>query len=237
MKILRIFLIALGFFGAEKLCRKATDGFAIEKMASLPEGKPSFALLDRSILGQRFTYLDKGGQCYVFASEDGNYVLKFFRKSKTLEKTYQSVKIAEELLSEETGLLYAHLNPAELPPLQIVDKLHIAHTIDPNKHSWILQRKAKAVRPYLAHLMDQGKVVEAKRALSELLALSEKIGAKGISDADANLVKNFGFYNDQPIEIDVGRFDHRKTESKKLEQSKEDLFNWLNAHYPALLEP
>src|ERR1700722_581245 len=33
----------------------------------------------KSILDQPFTYIGKGAQAYAFASEDGKYVLKFFK--------------------------------------------------------------------------------------------------------------------------------------------------------------
>lgn len=92
-----------------------------------------------SILSQEFRYLGKGCQSYVFLSEDGNYVIKFFKyqrfkvspllerfsflpyvnafyqqkvekKKNKLENLYRSWKIAFEELQPETGLIFVHLN-------------------------------------------------------------------------------------------------------------------------------
>lgn len=95
--------------------------------------------LVNSILTQEFTYLGKGCQSYVFLSQDGHYVIKFFKyqrfkvsplleafsflpilkeyyqekmekKKKKREGLYHSWKIAFENLQPETGLLFVHLN-------------------------------------------------------------------------------------------------------------------------------
>lgn len=94
------------------------------------------------VLAQDFTYLGKGCQAYVFASQDGNYVLKFFKlqrfrpqawinlftfipfvkqyqehktieKQKKLDKVFVSWKIAHENLQKETGVVYVHLNKSD----------------------------------------------------------------------------------------------------------------------------
>src|SRR5688572_10653905 len=39
------------------------------------------------ILNQEYTYIGKGAQCYAFGSQDGKYVLKFF-KFKHLKPSY-----------------------------------------------------------------------------------------------------------------------------------------------------
>lgn len=90
-------------------------------------------------IDQPYTYLGKGCQSYVFASQDGRYVIKFFKyqryrlstwltyfpplpalvkyrqeklekKWKKLDGFVQSWKVAFENLKEETGLLFVHLN-------------------------------------------------------------------------------------------------------------------------------
>ncbi len=93
----------------------------------------------KKILSQKYSYLGKGCQSYVFASEDGQYVLKFVKyqrfrpqtwldyfqsvpivsqyrinkiekKNKKLDMLFTGWKIAYEHLREETGLVYVHLN-------------------------------------------------------------------------------------------------------------------------------
>lgn len=138
--------VLAGIF-AKQFCYKKTDGFAHYKILSdltyNPEWVPCNAGDEPSnllqILDQPFHYLAKGAQSYVFASEDGETVIKFFRiyhmslplwmkalsfpqvlqplkirkmiaKRNELNKDFQSYKIAFEEMKEETGLLYLHLN-------------------------------------------------------------------------------------------------------------------------------
>lgn len=109
-----------------------------EKWQTLPLSASEREQL-KKILTQKFFYLGKGCQSYVFASEDGKYVLKFVKyqrfrpqafldyfefipfinryrlakiekKHKKLDMLFTSWKTAYEHLREETGLVYVHLN-------------------------------------------------------------------------------------------------------------------------------
>jgi len=91
------------------------------------------------ILDQKFSFIDKGNQSYVFASEDQKYVLKFFKfrhikpnwlldllppfspfirykenrdrsKKKRLEKVFIGYKNAFEIDRDNSGLVFIHLN-------------------------------------------------------------------------------------------------------------------------------
>ncbi len=121
------------------------DGFDVGKISSDLECSPSREVVSpphsqiRKILSQNFYYLGKGSQCYVFESEDGQYVLKFFRypryrfpwfakhlslppflsaiqnehlktKKKKLNALLKSCKLAYLELREESGLIFIHLN-------------------------------------------------------------------------------------------------------------------------------
>lgn len=132
----------------KQFCYHQTDGFALCKIRSrLPyhpewETNPPTANEQELLLktlDQPFYYLAKGAQSFVFASADGQSVIKFFRlhhltpplwltflslpphcmlfkirkiieKRQELEKDFQSYKIAFEQMKDETGLLYLHLN-------------------------------------------------------------------------------------------------------------------------------
>jgi hypothetical protein len=130
------------FFGIKQFCYKQTDGFALNKICSrLPadprwecSAEPQLAALDQS-----FRYLGKGAQCYVFVSQDQQYVIKFFRvshieapgwlkhlplpayldklrqqkiavKDMKRVKDFSSYLFAYENLRAETGLIYLHLS-------------------------------------------------------------------------------------------------------------------------------
>ncbi len=131
-----------------KFCMKETDGFSILAISShrpynsdwqVPLREPE--KVDQA-LSQPYHYLGSGSQCFVFTSQDGNYVLKFFKqriyspsaflnraplpwflhryreknREKRLDKCardFASYKMAFEELQEETQLLYVHLNPTD----------------------------------------------------------------------------------------------------------------------------
>jgi hypothetical protein len=97
----------------------------------------------RAILNQKFSYLGQGHQAYVFASEDGQYVLKFLKyerlhpshfverlitwipqaepylrktignRAGRLEANLKSWKLAFDELADETGVLYAQINASD----------------------------------------------------------------------------------------------------------------------------
>jgi hypothetical protein len=135
-------------YGTGRLYYRVTGGFTTSNIASnlpydsrfetLPLEMEEKNLVD-SVLSQSFHYLGKGCQSYVFASEDGKYVLKFFKyqrftpqkwieffsfipkveeyriskveeKRKKLENIFTSWKLAFDELRKETGLIYVHLN-------------------------------------------------------------------------------------------------------------------------------
>jgi hypothetical protein len=141
-------VLALSYYCAASLCIPLTDGFSIARIHSdLPynpawETAPLTEQQQKELDGalkNTFHYLGCGGQCFAFASEDGRYVIKFFKHrirkpysyllkaslpwplsgwcerklNKALFKLHRdftSYKIAYEELQEETALLYIHLN-------------------------------------------------------------------------------------------------------------------------------
>lgn len=141
-------LVVLSLYGLGRLYYRLTGGFMISNITSdFPfqsqwEVRPLLASeqaeLDKA-LHQPYSYLGKGCQSYVFASQDGLYVIKFFKyqryrlqpwltyfpplpaivkyRQQKLEKKWnkldgfvRSWKVAFENLKEETGLVFVHLN-------------------------------------------------------------------------------------------------------------------------------
>lgn len=142
---MRLLAFILTMVLVKKFCYQQTDGFALYKIKSSLAFHPEWETKaeDNSalhgILDQPFYYLTKGAQSYVFASRDGQTVIKFFRmyhlrppawldmlsvppvlqplklkkmieKRQELTKDFDSYKIAYEEMKEETGLIYLHLN-------------------------------------------------------------------------------------------------------------------------------
>lgn len=143
--------VALAAVLLKQFCYSKTDGFALYKIRSSLtfnsewETAPLASLEQEElskIFDQPFYYLAKGAQSYVFSSQDGKTVIKFFRlyhltppawitslafplpltsykirkildKQQELDKDFQSYKIAYQEMKSETGLVYLHLNKTD----------------------------------------------------------------------------------------------------------------------------
>lgn len=155
MKFFKFILIfAIFLFGAFRIYYHLTDDFHLSNITyPLPVKEqwnfplsPSEQSDLASILDQNFYYLGKGAQVYAFGSEDGKYVIKFFKfkhlkpsillswipawgslkelkeknkekKLRKLEGVFQGHLIAFEHDPHYSGLLYLHFNPTQNLPL------------------------------------------------------------------------------------------------------------------------
>jgi len=147
-RLLVFTLFALSLYGISRLYYHLTGGFLIANITSDFPFQPQWEVrplvageqeeLTKAI-EQPYFYLGKGCQSYVFASQDGQYVIKFFkyqryrlqpwlayfpplpaivkyrqekidRKWNKVDGFVRSWKVAFENLKEETGLLFVHLN-------------------------------------------------------------------------------------------------------------------------------
>lgn len=126
-------------------------GFTVGKITSFHSSNPKWDVgslttieknLTDEILHQPFTYLASGNHCYVFVSDDDQYVIKFFKQKhmrtniwenylplpnklnthrmaklkkriKLRNKTYGSYRLAYNHLKKETGLIFLHLNKSK----------------------------------------------------------------------------------------------------------------------------
>ncbi len=157
-KFKRLFrsLLTLGaacglYLASSRFCEKRTDTFTIGAIASSRPFDPQWQTHPLSTqeqqevdtaLSQKYRYFGRGGQCYAFFSEDGKYVLKFFKqrvytiplwhhfipipyvfdrykekkrwkRQDKLQRDFFSYKTAFDDLQEITEVMYVHLNPTE----------------------------------------------------------------------------------------------------------------------------
>ncbi|KPK33340.1 MAG: hypothetical protein AMS24_01385 [Chlamydiae bacterium SM23_39] len=144
MKIKKLFILICFISFICTSWRFATKGFRPHKIFNLRNLKDSYKdikppeKIDK-ILNQKYKYLNKGSQLYVFASEDKKYVIKFISSNKYKEpfrrnilsllpinfKNYRKTKkinrernlknainsylISYNYLKKETGTIYIHL--------------------------------------------------------------------------------------------------------------------------------
>ena len=222
-------------------------------------------------LNQTYTYLESGSQSFVFLSADKKYVIKFFKhkrwrlnpllkilplpptlsakrdrwkekKTETVNSTFGSCIASYREFKNDTGVVYVHLNKTPLDHhLILKDRIGFKHKIALGDVAFVLQRKAIPTDKYLLLLKKEGKTAEAEKALASLLAFTLKRAQKGYSDKDPHLIRNFGFINDQAIEIDIGGFHHdpkkdlKYFHSHEMKRIKRKLLPWLEENYPELL--
>jgi hypothetical protein len=226
----------------------------------------------RSVLSQPYTYLGKGAQCYAFLSQDKQYVLKFCRfdhlrppfwaflplpsfykslrdqkmaiSKKRIERTFTSYCIAYEKLKEETGLVAVHLNPgSELNvKTSLIDKLGIVHQVWMDQVPFILQKRADLVYPKIDQMMQQNQNTQSKQAITDLISLIVARCQKEVSDKDPDIPTNFGFIDNSPVQIDIGRFSlasecptRQKIKSETI-RITDKFHKWLKSKYPELAD-
>lgn len=252
--ILFLFLLALPLW-LPSTYRRSTHAFRPSKCLIDWPHKPEWEtppLADPNILKQPFKYLSKGGQSYVFASEDGKYVLKLFRYDQCrmpfgrlcaaqirkwtghkprhfipaqikIENTFKACSLAFRYAREQTGLVYIHLNPKEgLPKLTLIDRLGRKHLLDPSKIRFALQRRAAPFLPSLA---------ANPNLLSSFQTLLSELSSAGIVNTDPRLRGNFGVLDGKVIALDFGYFAYSPDEAKQNERHFEDkLQRWIAKH-------
>lgn len=147
-KLVTAILLCSVLYGSGRLYFSLTDGFMVSNIVCELPADPARELRAWSeqemqewqkVSAQSWHYLGKGCQSYVFESEDGKYVLKFFKYQrfrpqfwlepfsflppvknyidKKMVKKYEKLaffmqawKVAFEELKDESGLVLVHLN-------------------------------------------------------------------------------------------------------------------------------
>lgn len=188
------------------------------------------------ILSQTFTYVGEGGQSYVFASQDQQYVLKLFKykrfrpawyihllpnlpmfasirdhhitsRARKLTTVFTGHKIAYTYNKQASGLLFVQLNPSHLPnPIALKDKLGITRQFDLGEMAFVLQEKGEMLRIVFPRLLAKGDVEGVKQRIGKIFAMYLSEYRKGIYDDDHGVMQNFGFIGDKPFHLDVGKF-------------------------------
>lgn len=218
------------------------------------------------ILSQKFTYLARGSQAFAFISEDQKYILKLFKQHKWHPKNIlgylplpfnpfyrdylnrqnkqhsllSSCMAALLHVKEDTGVLFAHLNPTHLrvAPITIVDKHGKPWTLDLSQSCFMLQKKADLFYPHVQMLMEKGDVEGAKYAITSTIKLLDRFYSKGVFENNAILRKNFGFIDNEAIQFDIGKFKFdasRTPDKREIRIASKNFHRWIGKNYPELL--
>lgn len=236
-----------------------TDGFSPSVIETALESKvtPPLSPEVGEILSQPFYYFGKGRQSFVFESEDGQFVLKFFNQKYlrmpwysflVYEKEYakrsrrrhfyeNSYEIAFKELGEE--ILYLHRTASQnLPKITLKDRASRHLTIDLNQVPFVLQRKGEPLYPVLQAIYANEGMDGLFREIDRFLAAIELRISKNIADADCDVEHNWGYLGGNLFHLDPGRlfYDSRLKEPVRLDKewhnATHDLHQWLQIHYP-----
>lgn len=254
-------VIALSLFGLTRIYFRATDDFRLGNimypmphrvewetaaLTSVEENKI------QDILSQKFHYIGKGAQSYAFVSDDGQFVLKFFkfkhlkpswivdllpniffkdykqnlaiRKHRKLIGVFEGYKVAYEMHKPESGLLFAQLNIDHNPAriATVKDKLGFERKIDLQPIVFVIQQKGLTTRTVMNELLKNGNVAEGKKRIGQILELYASEYHKGIYDRDHGVMHNTGFVGEKPFHLDVGKMT-REEKMKNSEEARKDL--------------
>lgn len=227
-QILLLFLVVSLFAGCSR-----SKGFTLRKITSSYGADPRWEVESdlspkdlAALLQGPYTYLGSGNHTYAFVSADEKTVIKFFkqkhmrvqapflssetklRRAKERYESFSSYLLAYEKLRPETGLLYLHFNPTRYlhQTVTLIDQHGKKHRINLDDMEFLVQKKATLSFDHLSQLFSEGAYDKAISSICSLLHLVAKRNQMGIYDKDLQFYKNFGFIDNQAVEIDIGEF-------------------------------
>lgn len=182
-----------------------------------------------ALLDQPFSYLGSGNQVYAFVSQDGLYVLKFFKfghlkpnnwnawlpygahreavKLRKIDRLFRAHAIAYRWDRQHTGLLYVHTSNHDdfLPTITVRDRYGFTQHIPLNTTFFVLQKKGTPLREVIHTALQKGNIAQGKQLLHRVIEMYLDEYRLGVCDQDHNLWYNVGFVGDEPIRMDVGK--------------------------------
>lgn len=231
-RILLLVLMAYGVCKFPKHYAEWTGAFRLSKLQELdlehrPEWDTVLAQEAAAILSQRFSFYKRGTESYVFLSEDGKTVLKFFspslikrswkekilrpfndpkQKELRLIQTLEGYSLASKIPKERSGLLYTHLNLTEalLPKVILQDGLGRTCTIPLDRCRFALQKKTDLYTEAFQRRTKDPLAIE--QLIDSYLSWLDLRTSLGIRNADTEFKKNFGCLDDQALELDFGAY-------------------------------
>lgn len=219
-------------------------------------GAPSEEILQ--VLCQPFTYLTHGNQSTVFVSQDEKYVLKLFRYTRSRFPLIQKIKcalaqwtnqkpkrdlytkttqtldaayLAYTEAQEFTQVLFCHLNLSE-GKLPVVRLGKVRLNLD--RYRFVLQKRAEPFKEALLKAKQDPQRMH--HLIDSLVALIMERSALGIRNSDPNLGPNFGFLNDEAVEIDFGNYRKAPQQPQEIANYLLRLEHWLQQNAPEYID-
>jgi len=219
------------------------------------------------ILNQEFSYLARGQQCYVFESADGEYVLKlvrthkerypywvylpFFDQKRKAEVEWKefrrkrnadSYQLANDILREETGLIYFHLKQTlDLKrTITVKGPLGRKYHLVADNMQFLIQKKMVPLLSEIDKLKEDQEYL--KTTIDSLFDWVSNRANKGVRNKNRRCMKNLGFMDGKIVEYDVGEFrinpelENPYRFNKELVKSTREFRAWLISNAPELTD-
>lgn len=206
------------------LTEPLTWGFELGRYRLIPTAVIGAGTFPQELQGQTWRLEAQGGQSYVFISQDGTHVLKFFKdeprpylklpsylalKTKKLHRTLTGYALLHNRCQDLSGTVCIHTHSTAPIAATLIDRLGISHSVDLNAYLFVLQKKAEELKPPTTP--------EEKEALiSAVSALVQTLSLKHLSDHDPRLHLNLGTVENKLIVIDPGRIAETSTPTTTL---------------------
>ncbi len=227
--LFRIAIVCLALLASIRVYFVLTDDFRLANITyPLPIEHYDNANPIPELFHQPYHYLGKGAQTYVFLSEDGQYVLKFFkfkhikpsifdsekkmqRKKRKLERLFAGYRLANQY--QIPGLAYIHLNTGTQsePVVTVYDKIGIPRKISLDQVVFIVQKAGKTFEQELYAALKKQDVDHAKELIARIFDLYYAEYKQGIYDRDHRVMDNMGFTAGDAFHIDVGMLTESPT--------------------------
>lgn len=201
------------------LSESITWEFTLNRYKLTPLPFSSMGDFPLELKGKTWRLDAQGGQSYVFVSEDGTHVLKFFKdqprpwlklssyqvqKNKKLHRTLMGYALIQERCPDLSGIVSLHTQPSGSIPATLVDRLGNRHIIDLDGYLFVLQKKAGLLTPPQSP-------EEKEKLLQETSALLQTLTSHHLSDHDPRLHLNLGKIDSKLILIDPGKIAESDT--------------------------
>ena len=166
------------------------------------------------------------------------------KKKRVFEATFTSYVLAKKLLEPFCGIVYMHLNKSDNLKAEttLIDFIGNRYVVNLDEHEFILQVRGVTTFKYLDGLIEKGQTEKVKEAIAKLLHYASHRIRLGLEDHDFILRKNFGFYNDEPLQIDIGSLRENPTFRNhnmfvlKMNELKDQLIHWAENSHPELVD-
>lgn len=187
------------------------------------------------VFSQKFFFLARGSQSFVFTSEDGNFVLKLFILDSS-KKILESCKVASSYIPKKTGLVYAHLNLTneDLPRLYLRGPAGKHSFIPLDQFRFALQQRVIPLSEELLRDYHEKSFSSFCQKVENVFSFIDWRSDQKIYNRDSRHISNFGFLGNELIEIDFGQYTLCPEDKRKKEKNRfsRNLIQWMKKETP-----